>query len=230
MNFEFHILGHCHATLALVIDTLLAIHPDDAVTITIVSNIPVNDPAQYDFRDSMNLKILEVDSKDWDGRARNPILGVVHPRTKKIVYSHFLEVHGIHEEDYYTVVHPATVIARQTTIGAGAYIGPGVVVGPYTTIGTLTTINRNASIGHHTTIGRLCKINPGSNVAGRCHIGEHVTIGMGANVFDGVSIGDNAVIGGGAVVSKPIPPDVVAAGIPARVVRSHVNSREDDKC
>ncbi|MFR3921178.1 MAG: DapH/DapD/GlmU-related protein [Dysosmobacter welbionis] len=42
---------------------------------------------------------------------------------------------------------------------------------------------------------------------------------MGANVtvLGGVTIGDNAVIAAGAVVTKNIPPNTVAAGVPARV-------------
>ena len=36
----------------------------------------------------------------------------------------------------------------------------------------------------------------------------------------GVTIGDNAVIAAGAVVTKNIPPNTVAAGVPARVVRT----------
>jgi maltose O-acetyltransferase len=35
----------------------------------------------------------------------------------------------------------------------------------------------------------------------------------------GVTIGDGAVIGGGAVITRDIPPNVVAAGNPARVIR-----------
>jgi len=219
MRHEFQILGHCNTTLAMVIDTLLAIHSEDEVAITIVSNVRVDDPAPYDFNGSDNLELLETDSADWDGRAPRPILGAIHPRTKRIVHSHFLEVHGIREEDYHTVIHPTAVIARQTSIGTGAFIGPGVVIAPYAAVGALTTINRNASVGHHTTVGRFCKVNPGSNVAGRCRVGDYVTLGMGTNVFDGTCIGNNSVISGGSVVTKSIPDNTLAAGAPARVVR-----------
>ena len=44
-------------------------------------------------------------------------------------------------------------------------------------------------------------------------------LGGGAIVLPGVSIGDNTVVGAGAVVTKDLPPDVVAVGNPARILR-----------
>ncbi len=50
-------------------------------------------------------------------------------------------------------------------------------------------------------------------------IGNDVWIGAGVRIVDGVTIGDHAVIGAGAVVTKDIPPNAVAVGVPARVLR-----------
>lgn len=51
------------------------------------------------------------------------------------------------------------------------------------------------------------------------HIGKNVWLGAGAIVLPGVTIGDNSVIGAGAVVSRDIPANVVAVGVPCRVLR-----------
>ncbi len=51
-------------------------------------------------------------------------------------------------------------------------------------------------------------------------IGDNVWIGGMAVICPGVTIGENSVIGAGAVVTKDIPANVVAAGNPARVIRS----------
>ena len=51
------------------------------------------------------------------------------------------------------------------------------------------------------------------------HIGENVWIGANAVVLPGITIGDNSVIGAGSVVTKDIPPNVVAVGNPCRVLR-----------
>lgn len=51
------------------------------------------------------------------------------------------------------------------------------------------------------------------------HIGNNVWIGGNVVINPGVKIGDNSVIGSGSVVTKDIPPGVVAAGNPCRVLR-----------
>lgn len=50
-------------------------------------------------------------------------------------------------------------------------------------------------------------------------IGHNVWVGYGASVLRGATVGDNAVIGTYAVVTKDVPTNAVAAGVPARVVR-----------
>ena len=50
-------------------------------------------------------------------------------------------------------------------------------------------------------------------------IGNDVWIGSNAIVLKGVSIGNRSVVGAGAVVTRDVPPDVVVAGNPARVVK-----------
>lgn len=51
------------------------------------------------------------------------------------------------------------------------------------------------------------------------YIGENTWIGAGVVIVPGVRIGKNTVIGGGSVVTKDIPDNVVAVGVPCRVLR-----------
>lgn len=53
----------------------------------------------------------------------------------------------------------------------------------------------------------------------RVEVGENVFIGMNALILKGVKIGKNSVIGAGSIVTSEIPPNCVASGIPARVIR-----------
>jgi maltose O-acetyltransferase len=52
------------------------------------------------------------------------------------------------------------------------------------------------------------------------NIGDNVWLGGGVIVCPGVTIGENAVVGAGALVVRDLPPNVLAVGNPARVIRS----------
>jgi len=55
---------------------------------------------------------------------------------------------------------------------------------------------------------------------GRIIIGDNCFIGQKSVILPGVTIGNNVIIGAGSVVSKDIPSNTVAAGIPAKVICS----------
>lgn len=59
----------------------------------------------------------------------------------------------------------------------------------------------------------------GVEVAKPITVGNNVWIGTGAIILAGVEIGDNTVIGAGSVVTKSIPANVVAVGVPCKVMR-----------
>lgn len=52
------------------------------------------------------------------------------------------------------------------------------------------------------------------------NIGDNVWIGGSVTIVPGVTIGDNTIIGAGSVVTKDVPANVIAAGVPCRVIRS----------
>ncbi len=66
----------------------------------------------------------------------------------------------------------------------------------------------------------------GIEIAKPITIGNNVWIGAGSTVLAGVTIGDNSVIGAGSVVTKSIPANVVAVGVPCKVIRE---IKEEDK-
>jgi galactoside O-acetyltransferase len=58
-------------------------------------------------------------------------------------------------------------------------------------------------------------------------IGRNCWLGAGVIIVPGVTIGDNTVIGAGSVVTKDLPPDVVAVGNPCRVLRAITEHDQD---
>ena len=57
-------------------------------------------------------------------------------------------------------------------------------------------------------------------------LGDNVWLGTGAKVLDGVRIGSDVVVGANAVVNADLPDGAIAAGVPARILRSRDGSAE----
>ncbi len=67
--------------------------------------------------------------------------------------------------------------------------------------------------------GAAGQINPEDDGEGRVIISDNVFIGVNSVILRNVTIGKNSVIGAGSVVTTDIPPNVLALGNPARVVK-----------
>lgn len=55
---------------------------------------------------------------------------------------------------------------------------------------------------------------------GKIVVGNNVFIGMNSIIMPGVTIGNNVIIGAGSIVTKDIPNNSVACGVPAKVIES----------
>ncbi len=121
--------------------------------------------------------------------------------------------------------HPVVLSARQP--GSRLCIGQGFAM-----TGGVLCAERSIHIGDGVTVGANCTIvDTDFHTAGRAAhlsqgasapvvIEDGVFIGMHALVLKGVHIGADSVIGAGSVVTKDVPPGVIVAGNPARVVRA----------
>lgn len=107
----------------------------------------------------------------------------------------------------------------------GSAAAPASVhIGKRVTIGDRTQIHacRSVRIGDRVRISwdvTLLENNYHANSKGPIVIEDDVWIGCRAIVLGGVTIGRGAVIAAGSVVTKDVPPNAVAAGNPARIVR-----------
>lgn len=104
-------------------------------------------------------------------------------------------------ENFYANYNLVVLDCAKVTIGDNVFIAPNV--GIYTAAHPIVAAQRNT----------------GGEFAEAITIGSNVWIGGGVQLCPGVTIGDNTVIGAGSVVTKDIPSNVVAAGVPCRVIR-----------
>lgn len=118
-----------------------------------------------------------------------------------------------------TVVHPSATISRHATLGEGCIICAGARIGPDTRIGDGCVVNLNACVGHDSVLGDFVTLHPGSKVNGSCSIGSLTELGTLSAMLPGVAVGASSVIGMGAMVIRDLPDLVVAAGVPAKILR-----------
>ena len=126
-------------------------------------------------------------------------------------------------------------------VGEGCWIEPPLYVnwGRRITLGDHVYANTGLTVIDDTfvTIGSHVMLGPRVTISAASHpvdpelrrqayqydlpvvLEENVWVGAGATILPGVTIGKNSVIGAGSVVDRDIPPDVVAAGVPCRVLR-----------
>ncbi len=125
-------------------------------------------------------------------------------------------------------IEPGALIREQVEIGRNAVIMMGAVINIGAVIGEGTMIDMNAVIGGRGIIGKNCHIGAGTVVAGVIEppsatpvvVEDDVVVGANAVILEGIRIGKGSVVAAGAVVIEDVPPNVVVAGTPARVIKT----------
>lgn len=124
-------------------------------------------------------------------------------------------------------IEPGAIIRDKVHIGKNAVIMMGAVINIGAEIGENTMIDMNVVVGARGIIGKNAHVGAGTVIAGVLEppsktpviIEDDVVIGANAVILEGVKIGKGAVVAAGAVVTKNVPPNVVVAGTPARIIK-----------
>lgn len=111
-------------------------------------------------------------------------------------------------DNFYTNTNCCILDCAKVTIGNNVWVGPNV--GIYTPEHAFNSEERSKGYEHALPV----------------EIGDNVWICGGVSITGGVKIGSNTIIGAGSVVTKDIPDNVVAAGVPCKVIREIT---EEDK-
>lgn len=116
------------------------------------------------------------------------------------------------------VLGDGCVLSRGVHISSRAAItlGAGCMVGEYASL-------RDAN--HRYGDGQTVRDSGFSSAA--ITLGRNVWVGRGAVILPGVSVGDNTVVAANAVVNRSLPANVLAGGVPARVLRELAGAGHD---
>jgi phenylacetic acid degradation protein len=124
-------------------------------------------------------------------------------------------------------LHPTAVLIGDVIVGEGVYIGPGASLrGDFGRIEVHKGANVQDNCVMHSFPGAGAiieedgHIGHGAIVHG-ARVGRNVLVGMNAVLMDKVYVGENSIVGAMAFVKAEmqIPPNVLVAGAPARIIR-----------
>lgn len=145
-------------------------------------------------------------------------LGIGIPAIKEKIIARLLKK----EFEFPTLIHPNVLIGNDAvTIGKGTIICAGNIITCNIQIKDFITLNLSCTVGHDTTIHNFASFMPSVNISGEVVIKEKVYVGTGAKIINQLEIGKNTVVGAGAVVSKSLPANCTAVGIPAKPIKFH---------
>jgi sugar O-acyltransferase (sialic acid O-acetyltransferase NeuD family) len=125
-----------------------------------------------------------------------------------------------------TVVHPSAVVMSSAEIGAGTVLFAQAVVNSGARLGRHVIVNTAAVVEHDGDVEDGSSLGPGACTGGRVYIGRGAFVSTGVTIAPRVRIGAGAVVGAGAAVVDDVPANVLAYGVPARVVRA-IDARFD---
>lgn len=115
---------------------------------------------------------------------------------------------------------PKSMLSK-LVIGEGAFINVDGLIDVHAevSIGSMVAIGQRVTIITETHELGGHQARAAERYAEPVVIGDGCWIGAGATILPGVTIGSGTVVAAGAVVTKDVPANVVAAGVPAKVIR-----------
>lgn len=124
--------------------------------------------------------------------------------------------------EYPNLIHPSVIIGRDNVnLGRGNIICAGVIITVNIEIEDFIILNLSCTVGHDTQIKKYSSFMPTVNISGEVIINEGVYVGTGAKIINLLEIGQDTIVGAGAIVSKSLPANCTAVGIPAKPIKFH---------
>jgi len=147
---------------------------------------------------------------------RDYILGIGNPAIRKKMKKKFDELGG----NLCSAISPSTIIGSYDVhIGEGCNMLSTVTISNSAKIGNCCLMYYGTIITHDCVVGDYVELSPNVVLLGRCVVGDLTHIGANSTVLPKVKIGKNVVIGAGSLVTRDIPDNSLAYGVPARIAK-----------
>jgi sugar O-acyltransferase (sialic acid O-acetyltransferase NeuD family) len=144
------------------------------------------------------------------------VIAVGAPAAKMQISSRIRMASG---NSFAVLVHPRAWVGQYVTIGEGSIICAGALITTDIHIGRHVHVNIGATIGHDSVLEDYVTLNPDVNVSGNVQLKEGVEVGTNSVLIPGNAVGCWSIIGAGSVVTKSLPPNITAVGIPAKAIK-----------
>jgi sugar O-acyltransferase (sialic acid O-acetyltransferase NeuD family) len=165
-----------------------------------------------------NLQVLGKFSLAWEGGLGNGVSYTValgDPFMRTLFFETILRSGG----KAASIIHPKSFISPSAFIGEGTLISPFCCIWAGARIGRFCLLEVGCHVGVDNDLGEGVFLGPSCLLNASCTIGEKSFLGTGTVVIPRKNIGAGVVIGAGSTVIADIPPNKVAVGSPARVVK-----------
>lgn len=147
----------------------------------------------------------------------NLALAIGNPISRKEIFDKICNNRNLF---FPTLIHPGVIIGDDNvTIGLGCIICAGCILTVNIKIQNFVILNLATTVGHDSELMNFSSFMPSVNISGECRIEENVYVGTGAKIINKVNVGKNTIIGSGTVLTKSLPSNCTAVGIPAKIVK-----------
>ena len=117
------------------------------------------------------------------------------------------------------LTHPTATVLENVSIGHGCVIGARALIGVGATLEDNSLIGMGSLLDHDCLVSRHASVGAGSTLGANTILEECAFVGDGVVTHPGRRIGYGAIVVSGSIVTQDIPPDAIAAGAPARLIR-----------